>query len=102
SHTLHVLAGVRVLTITLTPDSISLTYSKETIEIEPEGYVGIDRNLDNATSASTDETVKTFDLSMATRIKTDYRIVKSQFKRNDSRIRTRIYGKYGEKQRNRV
>src|SRR2546430_16768447 len=39
---------------------------------------------------------------MATRIKTDYRIVKSQFKRNDSRIRTRIYGKYGEKQRNRV
>jgi len=102
SHTLHVLSGVSVRSVTLTPDSLSLTYSKETIEIEPEGYVGIDRNLDNATSASTDGTVKTFDLSMATRIKTDYRIVKSQFKRNDARIRTRISSKCGERQRNRV
>ena len=102
SHTLQVLSGLSVRSVTLTPDSLSLTYSKETIEIEPEGYVGIDRNLDNATSASTDGTVKTFDLSMATRIKTDYRIVKSQFKRNDARIRTRIFSKCGERQRNRV
>jgi putative transposase len=102
SHTLQVLSGLSVRSVTLTPDSLSLTYSKETVEIEPEGYVGIDRNLDNVTSASTDGTVKTFDLSLATRIKTDYRIVKSKFKRNDARIRTRIFSKCGERQRNRV
>jgi len=102
SHTLQVLSGLSVRSVTLTPDSLSLTYSKETVEIEPEGYVGIDRNLDNVTSASTDGTVKTFDLSLATRIKTNYRIVKSQFKRNDARIRTRIFSKCGERQRNRV
>jgi len=101
-HSLQVLSGLSVRSVTLTPDSLSLTYSEETVEIEPEGYVGIDRNLDNVTSASTDGTVKTFDLSLATRIKTNYRIVKSQFKRNDARIRTRIFSKCGERQRNRV
>jgi IS605 OrfB family transposase len=62
----------------------------------------IDRNLDNVTTASTDETVRRFDLSKATRIKADYRYVKSRFRRNDSRLRTRIFSKYGQKQRNRV
>src|SRR5256712_2482009 len=38
----------------------------------------------------------------ATRIKSDYRFVNSHFKRNDSRIRKRVHGKYGRKQRNRV
>ncbi|TMI06881.1 IS200/IS605 family element transposase accessory protein TnpB [Candidatus Bathyarchaeota archaeon] len=101
SHTLQILSGLSVRSVTLTPDSLCLRYSKETAEIELEGYVGIDRNLDNVTSASTDGTVKTFDLSLPTRIKTD-RIVKSQFKRNDARIRTRIFSKCGERQRNRV
>src|SRR5438105_12022 len=101
SHTLQILSGLSVRSVTLTPDSLCLRYSKETAEIELEGYVGIDRNLDNVTSASTDGTVKTFDLSLPTRIKTD-RIVKSQLKRNDVRIRTRIFSKCGERQRNRV
>jgi len=100
SHTLHVLSGVSVRSVTLTPDSLSLTYSKETIEIEPEGYLGVDRNLDNVTIASTDKAVKTFDLSKATGIKSTYRFVTSRFKRNDTRIRTRVLSKYGEKQRN--
>jgi putative transposase len=54
------------------------------------------------TFASTDQTVRTFDLSKATRIASDYRYVKSRFKRNDARIKARVYSKYGEKQRNRV
>ena len=79
-----------------------MTYSKEAVETKPEGYVGVDRNLDNVTIASTDQTVRRFDLSKATRIRSDYRYVKSRCNRNDARIRTRIYGKYGEKQRNRI
>ena len=102
NHTLQVVSGLSVHSVTLTPDSLTMSYSKETVEIEPEGYVGIDRNLDNITIASTDGTVKTFDMSKATVINADYRYVKSRFKRNDSRTRTQIFSKYGEKQQNRV
>jgi len=102
NHTLQVVSGLSVHSVTLTPDSLTISYSKETVEIEPEGYVGIDRNLDNITIASTDGTVKTFDMSRATVIKADYRDVKSRFKRNDSRTRTQIFSKCGEKQQNRV
>jgi putative transposase len=101
-HTLQTLFGLNVRSVTLTPNSLGITYSKETIEIEPDGYVGVDRNLDNVTTAATDGAVKPFDLSKATRIKSTYRFVKSRFKRDDSRIGTRIHRKYGEKQRNHV
>ena len=102
SHTLQTISGFSVRSITLTPHSLCVTYSKETVEIEPEGYFGTDRNLDNVTVASTGGTARRFDLSKATRIKSDYRLVKSRFKRNDTRIRRQIFSKYGEKQRNRV
>jgi len=102
SHTLRVLSGLNVRSVTLTPDSLSISYSKEIGEIQPEGYVGVDRNLDNVTVASTDRTVRRFDLSNPTKIKADYRYVKSRFKRNDSRIRARVFSRYGEKQRNRI
>ncbi|OLD35399.1 MAG: hypothetical protein AUI50_02395 [Crenarchaeota archaeon 13_1_40CM_2_52_14] len=102
NHTLQVLSGHDVRSVTLTPHSLSISYSKETVDIKPEGYVGIDRNLDNVTVASTDQIVRRFDMLKATRIKSDYRFVNSHFKRNDSRIRKRVHGKYGRKQRNRV
>jgi putative transposase len=102
NHTQCTLSGLNVHSVTLTTDSLSISYSKETVEIKPEGYIGVDRNLDNVTVASTDGTVKTFDLSKATGIKSTYRFVKSRFRRNDIRIRTRVFSKYGEKQRNRV
>src|SRR5438874_1436589 len=102
SHTLQAISRFSVRWVTLTPGELSVTYSKEAVETKPEGYVGVDRNLDNVTIASTDQTVRRFDLSKATRIRSDYRYVKSRCNRNDARIRTRIYGKYGEKQRNRI
>ncbi|TMI07395.1 hypothetical protein E6H34_08220 [Candidatus Bathyarchaeota archaeon] len=101
-HTLQVISGLNVRSITLTPGSVSISYSKEIVEIEPEGYPGVDRNLDNVTIASTDGTDRRFDLSKANRIKADYRFVKSRFKRNDARIRGRVFSKYGEKQQDRV
>ena len=101
-HTLKVISGVAVRSITLTPGSVSICYSKETVEIKPERHIGIDINLDNVTVASTDRTVRTFDLSRATAIKVDYRSVRSHFKRNDARIKRRIFSKYAVNQRNRV
>src|SRR3989441_2966955 len=101
-HTLQVISKLNVRSVTLTPDWVSISYSKEMVEIEPEEYLGVDRNLDNVTTASVNGTARAFDLSKATRIKADYRSVMSRFKRNDIRIRTRVFSKYGEKQRNRV
>jgi putative transposase len=102
SHTLRALSGFDARSVTLTPVSVSISYSKERLEIEPEGYVGVDRNLDNVTIASLDGTVRRFDLSRATEVKSTYRLVKSRFNRNDARIGKCLFGKYGRKQRNRV
>ncbi|HEV2118635.1 MAG TPA: transposase [Candidatus Bathyarchaeia archaeon] len=101
-HTMKALSGFEVRAVTVTPQSLSISHSRESIEIEPEGYLGIDLNLNNVTIASTEGTVRTFDLSKATSIKSTYRYVKGRFTRNDARIRVRVYSKYGKKQRNRV
>jgi len=88
--------------VTLTVRTVSISFSKETAEIEPRGYVGVDSNLDNITTYDTSGNVEAFDLSKATRIKQTYREVKSRFKRNDVRVRRRLFHKYGLKQKNRI
>src|SRR2546421_842361 len=100
-HTLQAISALSVRSVTLTPGWVSISYSKEMVEIEPEEYLGVDCNLDNVTTASVNGTAR-FDLSKATRINANYRSVKSRFKRNDIRIRTQVFSKYGEKQRNRI
>jgi len=70
--------------------------------MEPTGLIGIYRNLDNVTIATDKGNTKRFDLSEATKIKATYREVQSHLKRNDVRIRKRIFSKYGRKQRNHV
>jgi len=103
-HTLKVLSepNLKLGSITLTASTVSISFSKETAEIEPSGYIGIDRNLDNTTTASSKGKVVVYNLSKATGIKATYREVKSHFKRNDARIRRRIFQKYGDKERNKV
>ena len=39
-HTLQVISKLNVRSVTLTPDWVSISYSKEMVEIEPEGYLG--------------------------------------------------------------
>ena len=102
NHTLSVLSNFTVRAVTLTDSIMSIAYSKEIVEIKPTGLIGIDRNLDNVTTSNLNGELSVFDLSRATKIKTRYREVQSHFKRNDDRIRKRICGKYGFKQRNRV
>lgn len=103
-HTRRVLSDPRieVRSIMLTPESLSITYAKMVEEIKLKGLIGIDRNLDNITIASTENEIKRYDLSKATDIKSKYREVKSHFARNDVRVGKRIFRKYGEKQRNKV
>ena len=105
-HTLEVLSepGLKLGSITLVASTsvLSISYSKEVDEIEPSGFIGLDRNLNNVTVAESGGETMRFNLSEATRIKAAYREVKSHLKRNDVKVRRRIYGKYGMKQSNRV
>jgi len=101
-HTIQALCGMNVRSVTLTTDRLVVAYAKEVSEIHPKGLVGIDRNLDNLTLADSSGRVEQLNLAKATEIKSKYRMVKARFRRNDVRIRRRIFQKYGEKQRNKV
>ncbi len=101
-HTLAVISGYTVRSVTLTTSTIILSFSKETAVMEPTGLLGIDRNLDNITISTTNGQDITYDLSKATETKNKYRTVKSHFNRNDVRLRRQIFCKYGDKQRNKT
>jgi len=101
-HVQATINGFTLRSVTLTEDKLSLTYANDVQQLQPRGFIGIDRNLDNVTVAATDGTVQQHDLSEATRVKAVYRDVRSHFRRNDVRIRREISGKYGQKQRDKV
>jgi putative transposase len=101
-HLQDTINGFTPRSVTLTADRLSLAYAIEVRQLQPRGFIGIDRNLDNVTIAATDGTVQQHDLSEATRIRAMYRDVGSHFRRNDVRIRRGISGKYGRKQQGRV
>ena len=60
---LEVLDGVKLGSITITPEAIHIAYSK-TVEIkEPRGWIAIDVNELNITAVSSDGEIRVFDLS---------------------------------------
>lgn len=80
---------------TLTPDTLSISFSKEILAQKPSGYIGIDMNLDNITCCDSDGKIRIFDTSYLTKMRQTYREVKSHLRRNDIRIRKKLYQKYG-------
>jgi putative transposase len=103
-HTLQILSetGLAARSVTLTATTITVTYSKDVQTLEPYGLMGIDRNVDNLTVADSNGSITRHNLAEATEIKAIYREVKSHLNRNDSRVKQRVYAKYGARQRNRV
>ena len=103
-HTTSIIShpGLTARSITLTESSLAITYVKESVPIHPKGVIALDRNLDSVTSAASDALVQSYDLTKATKIKAVYREIKSHAKRNDHRLRRRIFIKYGRRERNRV
>ncbi len=77
--------------VTITDDRIVISYSKYIPEQKPNNFIGIDRNLDNVTTWDSKRNWIVHDLSKAQKIITSYGMIKSKFKRNDSRIRKRIF-----------
>jgi putative transposase len=104
THTLHILADPKLTTrsFTLTPESLSLCISKDVKPLmKLTDVAGVDRNL-NSLTVGNSAAVTYYDMSKATKIAETTRDIIGSFKRNDTRVRTAIVGKYGERKKNRI
>lgn len=102
SYVLEQLQNTKLGSITITQNKLIISYSREIMQQKLSDFVAIDRNLDNVTTFDSQNNLIVHDLQKATKIKEVYRSVKSRFKRNDVRIRKKIFTKYGVKEKNRV
>jgi putative transposase len=93
--------SLMVRSFTLTANTMSIAISKRVSEIECIKTIGIDRNLRNLTVGNTDEVVQ-YDLSKAIDIAENTRSITRSFKRNDRKIRKKLYSKYGARRKNRI
>jgi putative transposase len=102
-HSKEVLSNdsLKIDSFTLALDSISISYSKEVTQIECVKTIGVDRNLRNVTIGNCKKVIQ-FDISKAVDIVENTRSIISSFKRNDSRIRKKLYTKYGARRKNRI
>ena len=94
-------SSLQVRSFTLTANSLSICISKEVSEIECTSIEGVDRNLCNLTVANGSKVVQ-YDLSKAVDIVENTRSIARSFKRNDVRIRRKLYRKYGMRRKQRV
>ena len=101
-YVLKKIRGTKLGNLTVTDDRLIISYSKGISEQKPINFIGIDRNLNNVTTYDSKQNCTIYDLSNIQRIITSYSFVKSKFRRNDSRIRKKIFQKYGRLQKNRV
>ena len=88
--------------VTLTPDSLSISVRKQVQFLACIEMLGIDSNLDNVTLADTEEQTERYDLSKVRLLKSRYRKVRSHLSRNDVGVERRLSSKYGRLERNRV
>jgi putative transposase len=93
--------SLEIRSFTLTTNTLSICYSKEVEPIEVCALSGVDRNLRNLTVGNLENVVQ-YDLSKAVDIAENTRLIVKSFKRNDVRIRKKLYGKYGQRRRNRI
>ncbi|MGB9004069.1 MAG: transposase [Nitrosotalea sp.] len=102
-HTQAILSdkSFKVKSFVITPDSISLGIQKEVEEIKCDNIIGIDRNLRNVAVGNHDK-VTMYDMEDLPKITYRTKKVTSSFKRNDHRIRQKIYSKIGNRKARRV
>jgi putative transposase len=91
----------KINSFVLTSDHISISYSKDVPDIQCKSTAGIDRNLRNVTVGNCNQVVQ-YNISKAVKIAENTKSVTSSFKRNDHRIRKKLYSKYGARRKNRV
>ena len=98
--------GLKRGSVTITPVSVVIAFSKEVEPFELTGFVGIDVNERNVTASATDGWMQRFDeLGEAVEIKEKYRGIRasiSQKTRGDRRIAKSLLSKYGKRERDRT
>lgn len=94
-------SSLRIRSFTLTADAPSICISKEVEEIECASTEGVDRNLRNLTVGNCQQ-VRQYDLLEAADIAENTLTIIRSFKRNDVRIRRKLYAKYGNRRMNRT
>ncbi|HMD78405.1 MAG TPA: transposase [Nitrososphaerales archaeon] len=92
--------------VTITNQSVSIAFSKQTPLIEPVGNLGMDINERNVTVSTTDGFEKKFEaLGEVAEIKERYREIRARIgkaARQDRRIERRLFAKYGKREKNRT
>jgi putative transposase len=92
--------------VTITPDTVTIAFSKQVEPFEPDGCIGMDVNERNVTASATDGWTRRFDeLNEVAEIKERYKEIRANISRKtrgDRRIARRLIRKYGENESNRT
>ena len=94
-------AGVKLRSLTITPNVVSLFYSKDVKPLSTKTVFGLDRNVKNITFGNVDLVVQVSTSDIPKIYQTTREIVGS-FRRDDARIRKKIARKYGKRARHRT
>ncbi len=85
--------NIKMRSLTITEDRIGICYSKQVEAIHCHRVFGVDRNEKNLTFGNRDA-FETIDLSQIARVNQTTREILSSFKRNDDRVKRRLFDKY--------
>jgi putative transposase len=91
--------------ITLTDRTVNIAFSKEVVEIEPRGQIGVDVNERNVTTSDTAGSSNVYDTSEVAEVKARYKEIRSKIgkrTRQDRRISQLLYAKYGKREKDRT
>jgi len=92
--------------VTITPDSVTIAFSKETEPLMLNGFMGIDLNERNVTASATDGFARRFEeLGEVVEIKERYREIRSSISkttRGDRRVAKKMLARYGKREKRRT
>src|SRR3989449_2465532 len=91
--------------ITVTGRAVNIAFSKEIVENETLGKVGIDVNERNVTASDTSGVATALDTSNVAELKERYKAIRAKIgrmTRQDNRISQRLYARYGTREKNRT
>ncbi len=101
-YVLEKIQGKKLGGITLTKDRLIVPYSETVEQTVPDGWLGMDLNLDNITTYDNQCNVKVTGMAKVRHVRTKCREKVGHLTRNDHRIRKEIAGKYGKKEKDRT
>jgi len=92
-HVLKILEGMKVRSLTITPDHLSFCYSEEIDPAPVKTVYGVDRNEKNMTFGDSDGVIQ-IDMKKAAKVRQTTREIIGSFRRNDVRVRRKIARRY--------